>query len=613
MQQKIVADDREQTNVLVLAGPGSGKTRVLVHRIAYLIRVRREDPRGILVLTYNRHAAAEIRIRLRHLIGDDANAVTISTCHALAMRLVGASFAGTASETKHDFDGIVLEAVRLLNGEGLSKPEAEAQRETLIQGYRWILVDEYQDIGPEEYALISAVAGRSLDDKELRLSLFAVGDDDQNIYAFAGASIRFIRQFEADYQARPEFLIENYRSTGHIIAAANAVIAPAAARMKAGHDIAIDRKRSKTPPGGEMAALDPVAHGRVQVLDCPSGDVAQAMAAVDELVRLSRLDPEWSWSRAAIIARDWRRLAPVRAYAETLGIPVEMANESLPSIWRLREMQQFIDALRRDSSRLLGIRDLVDVLNAIPSNRWTDLIAEGIAALAKELANKTMPVPDLVEWFAEWAYDARSDQRALLLLTAHRSKGLEFDDVVILNGGWDRPSKGEDPDAPRRLFYVAMTRARRSLAIIANGQHPFVQQDKEHVLRRAAPDVADAVALPTALYQVPDLKTVDLSWAGRLRPGHLSLAAISAAKVGDPIQIVRDGALLDDTGRAGTSPRTHGQKLVASRRPQLPARRGRRHRALAQVRQSGRVPGAPSPRCLGSGCAGACIRLIVCP
>ena len=242
-----------------------------------------------------------------------------------------------------------------------------------------------------------------------------------------------------------------------------------------------------------MAALDPVAHGRVQVLDCPSGDVAQAMAAVDELVRLSRLDPEWSWSRAAIIARDWRRLAPVRAYAETLGIPVEMANESLPSIWRLREMQQFIDALRRDSARLLGIRDLVDVLNAIPSNRWTDLIAEGIAALAKELANKAMPVPDLVEWFAEWAYDARSDQRALLLLTAHRSKGLEFDDVAILNGGWERPSKGEDPDAPRRLFYVAMTRARRSLAIIANGQHPFVKQDKEHVLRRAAPDVADSV------------------------------------------------------------------------------------------------------------------------
>ena len=63
-QARIVADDREQKNVLVLAGPGSGKTRVLVHRIAYLIRVRRENPRGILALVYNRHAATEIRRRL---------------------------------------------------------------------------------------------------------------------------------------------------------------------------------------------------------------------------------------------------------------------------------------------------------------------------------------------------------------------------------------------------------------------------------------------------------------------------------------------------------------------------------------------------------------------
>ena len=100
MQQRIVADDREQTNVLVLAGPGSGKTRVLVHRIAYLIRVRRENPRGILVLAYNRHAAVEIRRRLRDLIGDDAIGVTVLTCHALAMRLVGASFAGRADQRR---------------------------------------------------------------------------------------------------------------------------------------------------------------------------------------------------------------------------------------------------------------------------------------------------------------------------------------------------------------------------------------------------------------------------------------------------------------------------------------------------------------------------------
>lgn len=541
VQQKIVADDREQTNVLVLAGPGSGKTRVLVHRIAYLVRVRREDPRGILVLAYNRHAAAEIRARLRHLIGDDAGRITVSTCHALAMRLVGASFAG-ASGDSHDFDGIVLEAVRQLNGEGLTKSEAEAQRDALIQGYRWILVDEYQDIGPEEYALIAAVAGRSLDDPDLRLSLFAVGDDDQNVYAFAGASIRFIRQFEADYRARPEFLTDNYRSTRHIIDAANSVIAPAAERMKTGCDITINQKREKDPPGGVMAAFDPVAAGRVQLLQCPPGDAPQAVAAVDELVRLSRLDPEWSWSRTAIISRDWRRLGPVRAHAEALGIPVEMANESLPNIWRLREMQAFVTELRHDPARLLGITDLLDLLNGLTRNRWTDLIAEGIAALARELADKTMPVPDLVEWFAEWARDTRGEQRGLLLLTAHRAKGLEFDDVVILHGGWERPSRGEDADAPRRLFYVAMTRARRSLTLMTNGAHPFVLPAHEAVLQRCvAPEAKELPGRPHH-YQMPDLKLVDLSWAGRLNAGHPSLDAIAAARVGDPVTLVAEGA-----------------------------------------------------------------------
>ena len=78
IQRRIVADVREQTNVLVLAGPGSGKTRVLVHRIAYLIRVRRENPRSILALAYNRHAAVEIRRRLAELIGDDARGVIVS-------------------------------------------------------------------------------------------------------------------------------------------------------------------------------------------------------------------------------------------------------------------------------------------------------------------------------------------------------------------------------------------------------------------------------------------------------------------------------------------------------------------------------------------------------
>ena len=227
IQQRIVADDRDQTNVLVLAGPGSGKTRVLVHRIAYLVRVRRENPRGILALAYNRHAAVEIRRRLVDLLGDDARGVTVLTCHALAMRLVGVSFQERARHLLGDdaFQQVLRQAVALLRGEGLEPEDADDQRERLLAGFRWILVDEYQDIGADQYELIAALAGRTLDE-DRKLTLFAVGDDDQNIYAFNGASVGFIRRFEADYGPKPTYLIDNYRSTSHIIASANAWIEP---------------------------------------------------------------------------------------------------------------------------------------------------------------------------------------------------------------------------------------------------------------------------------------------------------------------------------------------------------------------------------------------------
>jgi ATP-dependent DNA helicase RecQ len=148
-----------------------------------------------------------------------------------------------------------------------------------------------------------------------------------------------------------------------------------------------------------------------------------------------------------------------------------------------------------------------------------------------------MPVPDLVEWFAEWARDTRGEQRGLLLLTAHRAKGLEFDHVVILEGRWAHLSRGEEVNAPRRLFYVAMTRARRSLAVLTHGAHPFMHPTDDGVLwRQVAPQARDLLD-GSLRYQVPDMQQVDLSYAGRLDSGHPALTAISAAKVGDSVTL----------------------------------------------------------------------------
>ncbi len=97
---------------------GSGKTRVLVHRIATLIRVRRENPGSMLALTCNRHAAVEARRRLDELIGKDARGVNVMTCHALAMRILGISFAQAAAHPSDDtFNAILRDPARLLKSD----------------------------------------------------------------------------------------------------------------------------------------------------------------------------------------------------------------------------------------------------------------------------------------------------------------------------------------------------------------------------------------------------------------------------------------------------------------------------------------------------------------
>ena len=557
IQRRIVADDREQTNVLVLAGPGSGKTRVLVHRIAYLIRARRENPRGILALAYNRHAAVEIRRRLVDLIGDDARGVVVLTCHALAMRLVGASFSGRANRVDDiDFKEILRDAVDLLRGRDLPADEADEYRARLLAGFRWILVDEYQDIGRDEYGLISALAGRTLSDADDKLSIFAVGDDDQNIYAFNGSSVAFIRRFEADYGAKPAFLTDNYRSTGHIITASNAVIEPSRQRMKTGHPINVDRSRSTEPPGGAWAEIDPVARGCVQILQVGDTPIAQAQSAVAELRRLSGLTPNWNWSSCAVVAREWSLLDPVRSLCELEGIPVQMANEDFSGIWHLRETQALLNWLRGKDSHLVTSADLNDWVVEQNSGPWIELLSEAVSEFELETSGAETSVDHFIEWLAEWGREARRRQRGLMLLTAHRAKGLEFDHVVVLDGGWDRVGRGEELDAPRRLYYVAMTRARQTLTL-ARFPGPHRLQDAltnaSSVLRRQ-----ESVKLPppapelSRRYRRLSLREVFLSFSGYRPAGDPVHRAIAGLSPGDPLQVRMGSNRLELLNRSGT-------------------------------------------------------------
>ncbi|MDV7211158.1 DNA helicase II [Azotobacter beijerinckii] len=277
---------------LVLAGAGSGKTRVLVHRIAWLIEVEHASPHSILAVTFTNKAAAEMRTRIEQLLGHSPTGMWVGTFHGLAHRLLRAHWqeAGLAENFQildsDDQQRLVKRVIRELGLDEQRWPARQAQwfinaqkdeglrprhiqpsgdlylktqlhiyeayeaacaragvidfaelllraldlwrdRPGLLEHYqrrfRHVLVDEFQDTNAVQYAWLRLLATRT---DSSGASLMAVGDDDQSIYGWRGARIENIRQFSSDFPAAETIRLEqNYRSTGSILKAANALIA----------------------------------------------------------------------------------------------------------------------------------------------------------------------------------------------------------------------------------------------------------------------------------------------------------------------------------------------------------------------------------------------------
>ena len=211
--------------------------------------------------------------------------------------------------------------------------------------------------------------------------------------------------------------------------------------------------------------------------------------------------------------------------------------------------------LRGRSSSLARSADLEHWLAQQPPGVWNELLREAVAEYRLETGDGETPVANIIEWLAEWGREARRRQRGLLLLTAHRAKGLEFDHVVVLDGAWDRTGTGEDADAPRRLYYVAMTRARQTLALARlPGPHPIQDAllDVPSVLvRQETVDIQPAAAELSRRYRRLSLRDVHLGFAERWQPDHPVHPAIAELSPGDPLQ-VRSGEnrweLLDRSG-----------------------------------------------------------------
>ena len=537
-----------EDNLLILAGPGSGKTTVIVHRCAYLVEVERIPARQILVLCFNHSSAMELKKRLFKLIGRTAKAVTVATYHGVAMRLAGISIRDMAESHGAggiDFAGIIKHAVTLLKGEqGIHGMAPDEIRDRLLSGYSHILVDEYQDIDEDQYQLVSAIAGKALEAEEGRLTLLAVGDDDQNIYTFRGANVRFIRRFEEDYEARIIYLVENYRSGKHIIAASNALIRHNRDRMKGDHPICINRERRPNLPGGRWTELDPVSTGRVQVIsvrDLPH----QAHYVKREMDRIRNLDPNVHWGDFAVLSRTKVPLAAVRSLLEEAEYPFRTTlNTPLP-LHRVREVHTFLKWLvagEKENHRASELKaGLLRIRGGGKMNIWWQLIETFLSAYREETANSLQPCA----WAADRLYEFLAEQsrekvmgHGIFLCTIHSAKGMEFPHVFILDGDWRHSMDQGAREEERRVMYVGMTRAEETLCLLKMSRqpNPFLKDmGGDNVIRFTYGDVSEKRGHTGKRYDMLKLSEIYLDYPGTFPQKHAIHGDLATIETGQHV------------------------------------------------------------------------------
>ncbi|MCE2527724.1 MAG: ATP-dependent helicase, partial [Actinomycetia bacterium] len=449
---------------------------------------------------------------------------------------------------------IIREANRRLAGqEEIIGAGPDELRDRLLAGFEYVLVDEYQDIDADQYEMITHIAERAgqEEDEDRRATILAVGDDDQNIYAWRHANVRYLRQFEKEFKAERHYLTENYRSTRRIINAANFLIGNNQDRMKMEHPIRINAARAKDPPGGDWQQLDRRTRGRVSRIEVDS--TGAPATTLGELERLRQLSNAPDWQQFAILAWSHAQLAPVRRLLENHNVPVRWSvPDRLPRLDRIREFRLLLDDLASlDDSEISAPelrRQLKDVcrING-PATIWTGMADRMLAAIEGGSGDLLLPVSDATETLRQGLADHNRSHligHGVLVSTIHAAKGLEFEHVLVLGGLRKMGSNGRrSTEEERRLYYVGMTRARHTLALIdsRDNPNPYFAEVGSHIRnRRAAVARLKHGQIPGLTYSVLGMKDLWLDFAGRQPPGHSIHPTLSRLHSGNRVTLKRD-------------------------------------------------------------------------
>jgi len=583
--------------LLVIAGAGSGKTRVITHKIAYIIAKYGYSPGNILAVTFTNRAANEMKERVKALTGIDPHKFQISTFHALGLRILreagqALGFDGSwqviddydqqkivsriiKDEFSHfndstadkvckkigqakmnliypnnpeflvqkgfsrdearifaryfdfqqknkcwDYDDLISLPVKLLQAHG-------EWREKLAERFLYVLVDEFQDTNPNQYDLVKAITGR-------RPGITAVGDDDQAIYSWRGASIRFLLDFEHDFPgSRLIKLEQNYRSTQQVLDFANNLIVKNTARrpkvmraQKIGNPVFVLVTGSKEDEAEKAADLIiklkesrpdllPVAvlyRTNAQSLNFETEfhkrDIAFKIIKGQPFFERKEIKDSLALLKLTLNPADDASFLRV-----VESLPVGVGEKTLESLKKLStdkglalfdSLREYMPEKFKPNGFLAQLGDFQKKIEEYPLSEilQTLLDKSGFLENLREKAeeNRLLNIQELLDFIRKWEeenpgrdFSALFDRiyldtthengqkgqkkTSVFLLTMHNAKGLEFPTVIVagINSAYMpmfMRKETEEIEEERRLFYVASTRASSQLIISTGSSNP---------------------------------------------------------------------------------------------------------------------------------------------
>lgn len=423
-QSEIISDDKSKS-IVVAAGPGSGKTKILVHKLASLMLLEDVKHEQLLMLTFSRAAAMEFKKRLVELIGNAAYFIEIKTFHSYCFDLLGK--VGNIENSKN----VVYDATQMIL---CGDVELDRITKTVL------VLDEAQDMDKDEFELVKALMERN---EELRV--IAVGDDDQNIYEFRGSDSKYMASLLDMPDAHKYELVDNFRSSHKVVGISNEFVKTIQNRMK---DSEIRPVKSET---GEVFIT--------------RADSSLEMAVVKNV--------EQTWQRksgrtGAVLTSTNEQAYLVTELLNKKGFRARLiqSNEGF-LLYDLAEMRYFLAQLRENDAPVIADKMWNHAMEQLRKRYLrSDNLGACINLLEQfEKVNPKKYYTDLEGFLREVRFEDfySSNKDEICVSTIHKAKGREFDWVYMILSGWRDLS-----DEQRRSIYVGMTRAKSNLYICHN-------------------------------------------------------------------------------------------------------------------------------------------------